>query len=160
MSRYKCKLCHKVRNGQNLLHESPNFTNYFFQSKFRYNLGHVSTSLRPHYQNSFFLNNFFFSTLNSRMFRNICIWRHKMCNAKTGVGQTFTLSNEPWFTHLFLPTCSEPDITRYHWLISSSQLLSTPQDDQDDQDDQEPSYQSYQVSSQEQLGRVLRTPKS
>ena len=31
MSRNMCKLCHKVRNGQNLPHESLNFTNYFFK---------------------------------------------------------------------------------------------------------------------------------
>ena len=53
------KLRHKVRNGQNLPHESPNFTNHFFQSNFKYNLSNFSTSLRPHYQNSFFLNNLF-----------------------------------------------------------------------------------------------------
>jgi hypothetical protein len=53
------KMRHKVRNGQNLPHESPNFTNYYFQSDFTYNFSHFSTSLRPHYQNSFFLNIFF-----------------------------------------------------------------------------------------------------
>ena len=50
---------HKVRNGQNLPHESLNLINNFFQSNFIYNLRHFSTSLRPHYQNSFFLNIFF-----------------------------------------------------------------------------------------------------
>ena len=25
----------------------------------------------------------------------MCIWRHKLCNSKTGVGPTFTWSNEP-----------------------------------------------------------------
>ena len=30
------------------------------------------------------------------MSMNMCIWRHKLCNAKTGVGPTFTWSNEPW----------------------------------------------------------------
>ena len=39
---------------------------------------------------------FLFSSLNSRMSMNMCIWRHKLCNAKTGVGPTFTFSNEPW----------------------------------------------------------------
>ena len=29
LSRNMCKLCHKVRNGQNLPHETPNFTNLF-----------------------------------------------------------------------------------------------------------------------------------
>ena len=68
-----------------------------FWSHFMYNLSHFSTNLRPHYQNSFFLNTFLlFSTLNSRMSKNMCIWRHKLCNAKTGVGPTFTWSNEPW----------------------------------------------------------------
>ena len=54
MSRNMRKMSHKVRNGQNLPHESPNFTNYFFGSNFTYKLSHVSTSLRPHYWNSFF----------------------------------------------------------------------------------------------------------
>ena len=43
----------KLRNGQNLPHECPNFTNHFFKSNFTYNFSHVSTSLTPHYQNSF-----------------------------------------------------------------------------------------------------------
>ena len=47
------KMRHKVRNGQNLPYESPNFTNYYFQSDFTYNLSHFATSLRPYYQNSF-----------------------------------------------------------------------------------------------------------
>ena len=54
-----CKLCHKVRNGQMLPHESPNFRNNPFLSSFTDNLGHFSTNLRPHYQNSFVLNIFF-----------------------------------------------------------------------------------------------------
>ena len=58
MSRNMRKMRHKVRNGQNLPHESPNFT-IFFQSNFTYNLSHFSTSLRSHYQNSCFLINFF-----------------------------------------------------------------------------------------------------
>ena len=29
----------------------------------------------------------------------MCIWRHKLCNSKTGVGPTFTWSNEPWCTY-------------------------------------------------------------
>ena len=29
---------------------------------------------------------------------DMCIGRHKLCNAKTGVGPTFTWSNEPWYT--------------------------------------------------------------
>ena len=28
------------------------------------------------------------------MSMNMCIWRHKLCNAKTGVGPTFAWSNE------------------------------------------------------------------
>ena len=38
-----------------------------------------------------------FSTLNSRTCRNMCIWRHKFCNAKMGVGPTLTWSNEAWY---------------------------------------------------------------
>ena len=54
MSRNMRKICHKVRDGQNLPHESPNFKNNFFQSNFMYNLSQFSTSLGPDYQNSFF----------------------------------------------------------------------------------------------------------
>ena len=92
------KIRHKVRNGQNLAHESPNFTNNFFQSDFTYNLSQFSTGLRPYYQNSFFEIFFLFSVQNSRMSKNMFIWRHKLCNSKTGVGPTFTWSNEPWST--------------------------------------------------------------
>ena len=37
---------------------------------------------------------------------NICIWRHKLYNAKTCVGPTFTWSNEPWYSvkSLFVPS--------------------------------------------------------
>ena len=90
MSRIIRKMCHKVRSGQKLPHASPNFTNYFFQSNFRYNLSHFSKTVFSKY---FFL----FSTLNSRMSKKMCIWRHKLCNSKTGVGPTFTWSNEPWY---------------------------------------------------------------
>ena len=38
-----------------------------------------------------------FSTLYSRKSKNMCIWRHKLCNSKTGVGPTCTWSNEPWY---------------------------------------------------------------
>ena len=43
---------------------------------------------------------FLFSILNSRMSRNMGIWRHKLCNSKTGVGPTFTWSTEPWYKHM------------------------------------------------------------
>ena len=59
LSRNMCKMRHKVPNGQNLPHESPYFTNHFFQSNFTHDLSHFATSLRPHYHNSFFLNIFF-----------------------------------------------------------------------------------------------------
>ena len=95
ISRNMCKLLHKVRNGQNLLHESPKFTNNFLSSHFTYNLSHFLTSLKPQYHYSIFLNFFLFSTLNSMISKNMCIWRHKLCNAKTVVGPTFTWSNEP-----------------------------------------------------------------
>ena len=54
MSKNMRNMRHKVRNGQNLPNESPNFTNYFFQSIFTYNLSHFPTSLRPDYHDSFF----------------------------------------------------------------------------------------------------------
>ena len=59
MSWNMCKLRPKVRNGQNLPHESLNFSNYFFRSNFTYNFSHISTSLTPDYQNIFFQNIFF-----------------------------------------------------------------------------------------------------
>ena len=91
MYRNMCNLRHKVRNGQNLPHyESSNFTNFFLKSDFTYNFSYFFASLKPHFK-IFFL----FSTLNSRMSKNMCIWRHKLYNAKTGVGPTLTRSNEP-----------------------------------------------------------------
>ena len=56
MSKNMCNLRHKVRNGQNLPNENPNFTSYFFLSNFTYNFGHFSTNLRLYYQNIFFQN--------------------------------------------------------------------------------------------------------
>ena len=91
MSRNICKLRHNVHNGQHLSNESPNFKNVLLLSNFTDNLGHFCTNRRPHYQNSFFSKYIFFSTQNFRMSRNICIWRHKLCNAKTVIGPTFTL---------------------------------------------------------------------
>ena len=32
------------------------------------------------------------------MFENMCIWRHKLCSAKTVVGPTLTMSSEPLCT--------------------------------------------------------------
>ena len=91
-----CKFCHKVRNNQKLSHESPNFGKYFFLSNFTGNFGNFSTNLRPHYQTSFFQIIFLCSSIHSRMSGNMCIWRHKLCNAKQGFGPTFTWSNEAW----------------------------------------------------------------
>ena len=92
MSRNMHKLSHKVGNGQNLPNE---FYKKNFQSNFTYNLGHFSTHLRPHYQNRFFKIFFLCSALSSKSSRNMCILRHKLCNAKTGVSPTFTWSKEP-----------------------------------------------------------------
>ena len=93
MSRNMCKLYRKVCHGQNLPHESPNFTKPFFQSNFAYNLGHVSTSVRPHYKNIFFLFKYiFFSTPGCL---KTYVFGVTLCNAKMGVGPTFTWSNEP-----------------------------------------------------------------
>ena len=52
---------HKVRIGQKIPHESPNFKNYFFLSNFMDNLGHFSRNLRPHYQNIFFSSSLLYS---------------------------------------------------------------------------------------------------
>ena len=65
-------------------------------SNFTYNFGHFSTNLRPHYKKKILNIFLLFCTPNSRMSCNMCIWRHKLCNAKTAVGPTFTWSNEPW----------------------------------------------------------------
>ena len=97
-SRNMRKMRHKVRNGQNLPHESPNFTSNFFQSDFTYNLSHFP-QVWDYITKTIFSKYFFlFSILNSRMSKNMCIWRHKLCNSKTGVGPTFTWSNEPWYS--------------------------------------------------------------
>ena len=100
MTKTMCKWCHKVRNGQNLPNKSPNFRNFFFQSNFSDKLGHFSTSLTPYYQNSFFFN--FLLALSSRMSRNMCIWLHKLCNAKISVGPTYTWSNEAWYIKIWV----------------------------------------------------------
>ena len=52
-----------------------------------------------HITKTVFSNYFFllFSILNSKLSMNMCIWRHKLWNDKTGVGPTFTWSNEPWY---------------------------------------------------------------
>ena len=55
MSRNMCKWRHKVRNGTILPHWSTHFQNNFFLSNFTDNLSHFFTNLRPHNQNSFFL---------------------------------------------------------------------------------------------------------
>ena len=60
MSINMCKMCHKVPNGKNLPSESPNFRNFIFVSNFTDILFLLSTSLRPHYQNSFFSKYIFF----------------------------------------------------------------------------------------------------
>ena len=80
------KLHHKVRNDQNLPHASLNFRNYFFKVILR------TITILP--QQFFQQKNSFFSTLHTKMYINMCIWRHKLYNAKTGVGPTFTWSNE------------------------------------------------------------------
>ena len=91
MPRNVCKMHHKVRNGQNLPHEGPNFRNEFYRQ------------LRPFFHKSettlpkkFFLNDFFY-TLNFRMFRNMCIFCHKLCNAIPN--QRFTVDKDKtrWF---------------------------------------------------------------
>ena len=71
-----CKVRHKVRNDQNFPHESQNITKYFFQSNFTYNLGHVSTSLRPHYQT---INPAY--SLNSLCFPALIKWVHLFLSA-------------------------------------------------------------------------------
>ena len=108
-----CKRRHKVRNGQNLPHESPNFTNYFFQSNFTYNLSHFSTSLRPDYQNSFF--EIFFFVFYSKLQD---IYEHvylasQIVEFQNGVGPTFTWSNEPWYIDISIPNIHFPIIKEW-----------------------------------------------
>ena len=97
-SRNKRKMRHKLRNGQNLPHESSNFTIFFFKVTWR-KIQAIFPQVWDHITKRVFFLIFFclFSILNSRMSENICIWRHKLCNSKTGVGPTFTWSNEPWY---------------------------------------------------------------
>ena len=42
----------------------------------------------------------------------MCICCHKLCNSKTGVGSTFTWSNEPWFREKTYNT-DDTDDTEY-----------------------------------------------
>ena len=49
-----------------------------------------------------------FSTLSSRMSKNMCKLRHKLRNAKKGVGQTITWSNEAWFRGRDLTFLDDP----------------------------------------------------
>ena len=90
-----CKLPHKVLNGQNLPHGGPYFTNYFVLSNFTDNLGPFSCKLGPYHQKSFFkIFLLLFSIFYSKMSKNLCKLRHKLYNAKTGVGLAFTWSND------------------------------------------------------------------
>ena len=127
MSRNMCKLCHKVRNGQNLPHESPNFREEKkFLSKGTDNLVHFSTSLRPHYQNSFSWIFFFGLTLNPRMSMNMCIWRHNLCNGKTGVGPTCTWSNEAQFfvvNQFYVIRLLSLSFTFIHFILHQGNLI-------------------------------------
>ena len=101
------------------------FKTIFFLSNFTYTFGHFFTCLRPYYQNSFFKK---ISTPTSRMSSNMCIWPHKLCNAKTGISPTFTLSNEPWFKwlHLKIPATSLLSSVRTSQSKASRALAETP----------------------------------
>jgi hypothetical protein len=57
---------------------------------------------------------FLFSILNSRISKNMCICRHKLCNSKTGVGPTFTWSNEHWYMQ------STENLFSYIWEIKDN----------------------------------------
>ena len=68
-----CKLCHKLRNSQNLPTESKSFRNIYFLINFPDNLGHFATHLRPHYQNKFFLPFLFCFLLKAPGFLETCV---------------------------------------------------------------------------------------
>ena len=91
-----CKWRPKVRNGQNLPHESPNFTNYLKKVILLTILALFPQVWHQITKTVFSKLFFLFSILNSKMSLNMCIRRHKLWNDKTGVGPTFTWSNEPW----------------------------------------------------------------
>ena len=99
MFRNMCKLRHKMHNSQKKFSKNAKIKKkkLFFSKWPLRQFRAFSKSLRPHKQDSFFQ---FFFTLYSRTSWNFCIWRHKSCNAKTGIGPTFTWSNEAWFSTL------------------------------------------------------------
>ena len=95
-SRNMRKLRHKVCNGQNFPMKVRILQIIIFKVTLRTILAIFpqvwDLITRTVFSKYFFL----FSILNSRMSKNMYIWRHKLCNSKTGVGQSFTWSNEPW----------------------------------------------------------------
>ena len=105
-----CKLRPKVRNVQNLPPWKSEFYKIFLciilctnSAMFPQVWHHISRTV-------FSKKNLLFSTRNSKMSMNKCIWRHKLWNAKTGVGPTFTWSNEPWYMAEALFSCFDFDI--------------------------------------------------
>ena len=96
-----CNLRPKVRTGQNLPHESPNFKNCVFLNHFMDNLGyffHKCETTSPTFFLSKYIVLLWFSTLNCKMSWNMCVWNNKLCDAKTCIGPTFTWSNIAWYT--------------------------------------------------------------
>ena len=85
-------------------YDSPNLRNYFFKQLYGQFISffHKSEAALP--KPFFFFKKKGFSTINSRMSRNMYILRHKLCNVKTGVGPTFTWSNEAWFNYFAIPS--------------------------------------------------------
>ena len=67
---------------------------FFFPSNFSDNLGREEEK-----KFKFFFS--FFSSLDFRRFKNMCKLRQKLRNAKTGIGPTFTWSNDAWFSSVW-----------------------------------------------------------
>ena len=130
-----CILRHKLRNGKNLPPWSQNLRNDCFLNIFMDYLGHLSTNLKPHDQNSFFLKFFSssFSNLSYRMSRNMCKLRHKLRNAKKAVGPTFIRQNVPWFNLVMIfpflngwsweaENLTNISSANYVWMIRKSEI--------------------------------------
>ena len=85
MSRTMCKLRHKLCNSQNVTTWNQKFrrrkNSQKFYSQFRPFFHKSETALSKHFFWAFCS----VFTLSSRMFRNMCILRHKFCYPKNGV---------------------------------------------------------------------------
>ena len=96
MSKNMRKMRHKVCSGQNLPHESPNFTNYFFQSNFTYNLSQFP-QVSDHITKTVFF--YFFSTLTTGCLRT-CVFGLTYCVMPKRASVQLLHGQMTWFNWL------------------------------------------------------------